>query len=79
MRRKVTLLTYDRTGALASKIRERLGYQIRVLHRSGMGEEATITEEDLARVVAQVGSAPAPSVMLIAIEGKFVAVPYQEE
>ncbi len=79
MRRTVTLLTYDRTGALASKIRERLGYQIRVLHRAGMGEEATITEEDLDRIATEVRSAPAPSVVLIAIEGKLVVVPYQEE
>ncbi len=78
-RRTVMLLTYDRTGALVSKIEGRLGYRVQVLHRVGVGEEAVITKEDLARIAAEIESAPASRVILIAIGGKFVVAPYQEK
>lgn len=75
----VTLLTFDRTGTLASRIEGKLGYRIHLLHRVGTGEDPALSDEELAQIAAEIESAKVSRVMVMGTAGKFIVAPYQEK
>lgn len=77
-RRKVTVLTYDRTRTIAGKLEQKLGYRINVLHRAGAGQDAELTEEELSRIAGEIESSMTSKVFVLSVDGKFVTMPFEE-
>jgi ABC-type multidrug transport system fused ATPase/permease subunit len=80
VQKTVTLVASDRTGELASRLVEKLGYKIRVLYPvSPIEETALISDEEMMQVVTNVQNAPSTTVLLVALGGKIIVLPYQEK
>ena len=77
VRRKVTLLTYDRSGATSDKIEKRLGYRITTMLRSGTGEDGVLTDEELNRLGTEIEASPANRVLLVKTGEKFTVISYE--
>jgi hypothetical protein len=80
IRHNVTLLADDRTGELASRLENKLGYKIRILYRVGQGTEipSVLTDEEIDRLANEVKASPSNDVMLVAFGGKVITLPYQD-
>jgi hypothetical protein len=81
IRHNVTLFTSDRTGELASRLENKLGFKIRVLYHAGQTTEtiSVLPDEEIERLIAEIRSAPSNNVMLIAFGGKIITLPYQDK
>jgi hypothetical protein len=80
VQKTVTLVASDRTGELASRLVEKLGYKIRVLYPvSPIEETALISDEEIMQVVTNVQNAPSTTVLLVALGGRIIVLPYQEK
>jgi hypothetical protein len=80
VQKMVTLVASDRTGELASRLIEKLGYKIRVLYPvSPIEETALISDGEMMQVVTNVQNAPSTTVLLVALGGKIIVLPYQEK
>jgi hypothetical protein len=80
-RKKVTLVVSERTGELASRLTEKLGYKIRVLYSVNQADEMTtsISDEEMSQTINAVQNASSQNVLLVVIGSKIVAFPYQEK
>lgn len=79
--RDVTLLTDNRTGEIASRLENKLGYKIRVLYQVGQTNEtsAVLPDEEIYRLVNEIQSSSNNEVMAIVLGGKAMTIPYQEK
>jgi hypothetical protein len=80
-RRNVTLIVSDRTGELASRLENKLGFKIRVLYHVGQTTEAlsALPDEEIDRVTSEIQSSSSNNVILIVIGGKIITLPYQDK
>ena len=81
IRHNVTFLTDDRSGELALRLENRLGYKIQVLYQVGQtGEPLSILpDEEINRLVIEIQSSPSNKVMLVVLGGKIITLPYQDK
>ena len=81
IRHNVTFLTDDRSGELALRLENRLGYKIQVLYQVGQtGEPLSILpDEEIDRLVSEIQSSPSNKVMLVVLGGKIITLPYQDK
>jgi hypothetical protein len=80
MQKTVTLVVSDRSGELAPRLVEKLGYKIRVLYSvSPIDETALISDEEMMQAVTNIQNAPGTTVLLIALGGKIITLPYREK
>ncbi|MDO9334735.1 MAG: DUF5671 domain-containing protein [Dehalococcoidales bacterium] len=81
VQKTVTLVASDRTGELASRLTQKLGYKIRVLYpvSSADAETALISDEEMMQAITNVQNAPSTTVMLVALGGKIIVLPYREK
>jgi hypothetical protein len=81
VRHNVTLLADDRTGNLASRLENKLGYKIQVLYQVGQVAEtvSVLPDEEIDRIVNEIQSSPGKKVMLVVLSGKVIALPYQDK
>ncbi len=75
----VTILISAQSADLVSKIEDKLGFKVRVLHKVGAaGEEiTTLSDEEVGKLAMDVQSAPSTKVFLVAESGKIIVIPYQ--
>ncbi|HEX9897379.1 MAG TPA: DUF5671 domain-containing protein [Dehalococcoidales bacterium] len=80
-RKAVTLVVSDRTGDLASRLIEKLGYKIRVLYATSSADEAIapISDEEITQTMNAIQNTPSANVLLVVLGGKIVVLPYQEK
>ena len=80
-RHNVTFLTDDRSGELATLLENRLGYKIQVLYQVGQTGEplSVLPEEEINRVVSEIQSSLSNKVILVALGGKVIMLPYQDK
>ena len=80
-RKTVTVLASDRAADLVSRIEERLGYKVRQLHYLGeMPDDfPMLSDEEVSRLASDIQATPGTKVMLIAIGGRIMVLPYQEK
>ena len=81
MRRNVTLLTFDRTEDLTSRLESKLGFKIRTLYQMGQPDVnlPALPEEELDRVANEILASPVNKVMLVVLDGKVSVLPYQDK
>jgi len=81
VQKTVTLVASDHTGALASRLVEKLGYKIRVLSTVSSPDERTalISDEEMMQTITNVQNAPSTTVLLVALGGKIIVLPYREK
>lgn len=81
VRRDVTLLTGDRTGELASRLENKLGFKIQILYDVGQTTEAlpAFPDEEIDRLTNEIQSSPSNKIMLVVVGDKVVAIPYQNK
>jgi ABC-type multidrug transport system fused ATPase/permease subunit len=81
VRHNVTLLVDDRTGNLASRLENKLGYKIQVLYQVGQVPEtiSILPDEEIDRIVNEIQSSPGKKVMLVVVGGKVITLPYQDK
>jgi hypothetical protein len=81
IRHIVTLLANERTGELASRLENKLGFKIRVLYRVGQLTEtlSVLPDEEIDRLANEIQSSPSNKVMLVDFGGKVITLPYQEK
>jgi hypothetical protein len=81
IRHDVTLLTDDRTGELAARLENKLGFKIRVLYQVGQTAEtlSVLQDEEIDRLANEIQSSPSNKVMLVVIGGKVITLPYQDK
>jgi hypothetical protein len=81
VRKTVTVLTSDKTAGLVSQIEEKLGYKVRTLHYLGqMPEDFPMpSDEEVSRLAGDIQATPGTKVMLIAVGGRIMVLPYQEK
>lgn len=80
-RKKVTLVASDRTGELAFRFTEKLGYKIRVLYSVNQADEVTtsISDEEIMQTINTIQNSSSQNVLMVIIGGKIVVFPYQEK
>ena len=80
IRHNVTLLAGDRTGELASRLENKLGYKIRVLYQMGQNTEvpSLLPDEEIDRLISEIQASPGNDVMVVEYIGKLIALPYQD-
>ncbi len=80
LRKTVTLLAGETAVDLVSRIEEKLGSQIRLLHYLGETPEdiPVLSDEEVDRLISDIQAAPGDKVMLVAAGGKVMVLPYQE-
>lgn len=76
-RKKVTLLTYDRSGSTSEKLENRLGYRVTTMFRTGTGEDGILTDEELNRLGMEIEASPANRVLLVKNGDKFSVISYE--
>jgi ABC-type multidrug transport system fused ATPase/permease subunit len=80
IRHNVTLLVDDRTGELASRLENKLGYKIRVLYQLGQSViPSVLPDEEIDRLANEVQASPSNDVMLVVLGGKIITIPYQDK
>jgi ABC-type multidrug transport system fused ATPase/permease subunit len=81
VRKSVTLLADDRTGELAARLENKLGFKIRTLYQVGQtgGGLIILPEEEIDRLVNEILSVPSNKVMLVVLSGKVTVLPYQDK
>jgi ABC-type multidrug transport system fused ATPase/permease subunit len=81
IRHNVTLLADDRTGELASRLENKLGYKIRVFYQVGQTTEtlSVLPDEEIDRLANEIRSSPSNTVMLVVFGGKVITLPYQDK
>jgi hypothetical protein len=80
VRKTVTALVDHQSGDLIKRLENMIGARIRVLEYASATLDAPVfSEEDLAKVTAEIESSPTPKVMLVVQEGKILVLPYQEK
>ncbi len=81
IRRNVTLLADDRTGELASRLENKLGFKIQVLYHVGQTTEilSVLPDEEIDRLANEIQSSPSNKVMLVVFGGKVITLPYQDK
>jgi len=80
IRHNVTLLVDDRTGDLASRLEDKLGYKIRVLYQVGQpGVPSVLPDEEIDRLADEVQASTSNDVMLVVFGGKVITMPYQDK
>jgi hypothetical protein len=75
----VTILIGAQSSDLVSKIEDKLGFKIRVLHQLGTADEeiTVLSDEEVDKLVMDVQSAPGAKVFLVAESGRIIVIPYQ--
>lgn len=78
-RKRVTMLAGEQIEELVSKIEERLGSRIRLLRQLSEPTETapTLSDEELDKLVNEIGDAPGDKVMLVVVGGKIMVLPYE--
>ena len=81
IRHNVTLLADDRTGELASRLENKLGFKIQVLYHVGQTTEtlSVLPDEEIDRLANEIQSSPSNKVMLVVFGGKVITLPYQDK
>ncbi|MBI2858284.1 MAG: hypothetical protein HYX90_04325 [Chloroflexi bacterium] len=74
--KSVTLMVSPATD-LASRLEDKLGFKVRVLHC--LAGDAILNEADLDGLVAEITAAPGDRVMVIACAGRPLVLPYREQ
>ncbi len=78
--KRVTLISNDRTGQIATKIVEKLGYKIRVLYLSVQEEPVPVfSDEEIDQAVTALRDALTSNVLIVASGNKMTVLPYQEK
>jgi ABC-type multidrug transport system fused ATPase/permease subunit len=80
-RRDVTLLAVDRTGELATRLENKLGYKVRVLYQVGQMVETLpgLPDIEIDRLANEIQSSPSERVILAVLGGKVITLPYNEK
>ncbi len=80
-RKHVTLLADDRTGDLAARLENKLGYQVRTLYQLGQtgAPMAGLPDEEIDNLVSEIQSAASSKIMLVQLNGKITVLPYREK
>ena len=80
-RKHVTLLADDRTGDLAARLENKLGYQVRTLYQLGQTGTpmAGLPDEEIDNLVSEIQSAASSKIMLVQLNGKITVLPYREK
>jgi hypothetical protein len=81
VRKTVTVLVSDKAASLVSRLEEKLGYKVRTLNYLGQMPEGfpVLSEEEVNRLVGDIQATPSTKVMLIAVGGRIMVLPYQEK
>jgi uncharacterized membrane protein len=81
VQKTVTVLVSDKAASLVSQIEEKLGYKVRTLNYLGQMPEGfpVLSEEEANRLVGDIQATPSTKVMLIAVGGRIMVLPYQEK
>ena len=81
IRRNVILLADDRSGDLASRLENKLGFKIRLLYQVGQMSEKLPAppDEEIDRLANEIQSSPSNKVMLVVLGGKVTALPYHDK
>jgi uncharacterized membrane protein len=81
VQKTVTVLVSDKAASLVSQIEEKLGYKVRTLNYLGQMPEGfpVLSEEEVNRLVGDIQATPSTKVMLIAVGGRIMVLPYQEK
>jgi hypothetical protein len=75
------LLADDRSGDLAARFENKLGYKVRTFYQVGQtGEQLPgLPDEEIDRLVNEIQSAASNKVMLVPVNGKVMVMPYREK
>jgi len=81
VRKTVTVLVSDKAAGLVSQIEEKLGYKVRTLHYLGEipGDFPVPSDEEVSRLAGEIQATPSTKVMLVAVGGRIMVLPYQEK
>ena len=81
VKKTVTMLVSDRTVELVSLIEEKLGYKVRTLQYLGQMTEdfPVLSDEEVAKLADDIQGIHSTNVMLIAVEGRPIVLPYREK
>ena len=80
-KRDVTILADDRTGDLAVRLENKLGYKTHTLYLVGQTRAGlpALPEEEIERLVNEIQSAVAGKIMLVMLEGRITVMPYRDK
>jgi hypothetical protein len=80
-RKIVTLLADDRSGDLAARLENKLGYKVRIFYQVGQTgvQMPGLPDEEIDRLVTEIQAAASNKVMLMPVNGKVMVMPYQEK
>lgn len=79
MHKTVTIVVSPQAVDLVSRLEDKLGFKVRVMHRLDTPGEAVtpLTDEELGKVVTDVQATPGSKVLLISEAGRLIVIPYQ--
>ncbi len=78
-RKRVTILASEQMVELVTKLEKRLGSRIRLLHQLSVTETPpTLSDEELDRLVSEIGDAPGDKVMLVVTGSNVMVLPYED-
>ncbi|MDO8716756.1 MAG: DUF5671 domain-containing protein [Dehalococcoidales bacterium] len=79
--KNVTFLAGAQMEAVISRLEDKLGYKIRVLHKVEPegAQIPVLSDEELAVLAGEIQSAPSTKVLLVTIGGRILVMPYLEK